>query len=71
MSGLSKLGPFWGFGSRFIGVVVKIMVSFWVLNILRKLIFRVPQKGTRSLTTAHRVSGIWGFPKLGDPNIAP
>ena len=28
-----------------IRVVVKIMVPFWVLNIIRHLIFRVPQKG--------------------------
>ena len=28
-----------------IGVVVKIMVPFWVPNIVRHLIFRVPQKG--------------------------
>ena len=26
-------------------VVVKIMVPFWVLNIIRHLIFRVPKKG--------------------------
>ena len=28
-----------------IWVVVKIMVSFWVPNIIRHLIFRVPKKG--------------------------
>ena len=26
-------------------VVVKIMVPFWVLNIVRRLIFRAPKKG--------------------------
>ena len=26
-------------------VVVKIMVPFWVLNIIRHLVFRVPKKG--------------------------
>ena len=33
------------------------MVPFWVPNILRHLIFRVPQKGTIVLTTTHMV---WG-----------
>ena len=31
-------------------VVVKIMVPFWVLMIIRHLIFRVPQKGAIILT---------------------
>ena len=38
---------------RIIWVVVKIMVPFWVLNMLRHLKFRAPQKGTRILTTTH------------------
>ena len=40
-----------------IWVVVKIMVPFWVLSIIRHLIFgQLP---------------IWEFPKIGDPNIVP
>ena len=34
-------------------VVVKIMVPFWAPNIVRHLIFRVPQKGTLILTPTH------------------
>ena len=34
-------------------VVVEVMVSFWVLNIMRHLVFRGPKKGTIILTTAH------------------
>ena len=36
-----------------IWVVVKIMVPFWVLIIIRHLLFRVPQKVTIILTTTH------------------
>ena len=32
-------------------VVVKIMVPFWVLNIVRHLLFGVPKKGPYFLTT--------------------
>ena len=34
-----------------IWVVVKIMVPFWVPILIRHLIFRVPNKGTISVTT--------------------
>ena len=34
-------------------VVVKTMVPFWVLSIIRHLIFRGPKKGTIFLTTSH------------------
>ena len=34
-------------------VVVKIMVPFWVLIIIRHLLFRVPQKSTLILKTTH------------------
>ena len=42
---------FWGSAYRVqghilrMGVVVKIMVPFWVLVIIRHLVFRVPKKG--------------------------
>ena len=47
-------------------VVVKIMVPFWVPNIVRHLIFRVPKKGTIILKTTHMTSkpglaGVSGF----------
>ena len=34
-------------------VVVKTMVPFWIPIIVWHLIFRVPQKGTKILTTTH------------------
>ena len=34
-------------------VVVRIMVPFWVLNIVRHLLFRVPKRGTIILTTTN------------------
>ena len=34
-------------------MVVNIRVPFWVLIIIRHRIFRVPKKGTLSLTTIH------------------
>ena len=37
-------------------VAVKIMVPFWVLIIIRHLIFRVPQKGAIILTTTQMSS---------------
>ena len=40
----------------YIWVVVKIMIPFWVRNIIRHLIFRVPQKGTLVLTTTHMIA---------------
>ena len=41
---------------RWIWVIVKVMVPFWVLNIVRHLIlFRVPKKGTIILTTTRMV----------------
>ena len=48
-----------------IWVVVKIMIPFGVLIIIRHLIFRVPQKGTLILTTTHIGAlmfgiGFWG-----------
>ena len=44
-----------------IWVVVKIGVSFWVLIIIRHLLFRVPKKGTLILTTTHMTkAGIIG-----------
>ena len=36
-----------------IWLVVKIMVPFWIPIIIRHLIFRVPKKGTKVLTTTH------------------
>ena len=36
---------------RTYGVVVKIMVPFWVLIIIRHLMFRVPKEGAIILTT--------------------
>ena len=45
----------------FIRVVVKIMVPSWVLNIIRHLIFRVPQKGTIILTTTQYDSNSGAF----------
>ena len=36
---------------NYVGVVVKIRVPLWVLNIIRHLLFRVPKKGTLILTT--------------------
>ena len=39
--------------SRTMWLVVKIMVPFWVPIITRHLLFRVAQKGTLILTTAH------------------
>ena len=36
-----------------LGVVVKIRVPFWVPNIIRHQIFRVPKKGALILTTTH------------------
>ena len=38
-------------------VVVKIMVPFWVPNIVRHLLFRVPKKGALILTTTHMQVG--------------
>ena len=35
----------WGFWHDCIWVVVKILVLFWVLIIIRHLLFRVPKKG--------------------------
>ena len=40
----------------YIRVVVKIRVPFWILKLIRHLLFRVPQKGTLILTTAHILS---------------
>ena len=34
-------------------VVVKIMVRYWVTNIIRHLLFRVPKRGTIILRTTH------------------
>ena len=42
-------------------VVVKIVVRFGVLNIVRHLLFRVPQKGTLILTTTQRVLWFQAF----------
>ena len=39
--------------SMYMWVVVKIRVPFWVLSIIRHLLFRVPKKGTLILTTIH------------------
>ena len=36
-----------------IWVVVKIVVPFWILFIIRHLVFRVPKKGTIISTTTH------------------
>ena len=36
-----------------IWVVAKIMVPFWVPNIIRHLLFRVPKRGTIILRTTH------------------
>ena len=44
-----------------IWVVVKIMVPFWIPNIIRPLIFRVPQNGTIILRTTHIGIGIGGW----------
>ena len=45
------------YGVILIWVVVKIMVRFWVPNIVRHLIFRVPKQGTLILTTTHIEGG--------------
>ena len=58
---------YWGplFSETPIWVVVKIMIPFWVLIVMRHLIFRVPQKGAIILTTTHMYdhSGIILVPK--------
>ena len=43
--------------------VVKIMAPFWVLVIIRHLMFRVLKKGAIISTTTHLYSG------LGDPSL--
>ena len=55
-------------------VVVKIMVPFWVPIIIRPLIFRVPQKRARILTTTlmfflRKVGQLMGSPKLYSQNL--
>ena len=40
-------------GMKLTCVVVKIMVPFWVLIIIRHLILRIPQQGVIILTTTH------------------
>ena len=45
-------------------VDVKIMVPFWI-PIIRHLIFRVPQKGIRILTTTHVLSKVYCARALG------
>ena len=39
-------------------VVVKIRLTFWVPNLVRHLLFRVPQKGILILTTTHEGLGL-------------
>ena len=58
----------------FTWVVVKIRVPFWVLNIIRHLIFRVPKKGTLILTTTHMkpyIEALYLSPRLLNPTTKP
>ena len=65
VSGFPLLEPWNQNGGPLCGWLPKLWSLFWVLVIIRHLLFREPKKGTMILTTTH-VYVVFG-PKLGKP----